>query len=139
MFGVFMAGVVLAIISRNSPLVNFVPHVMLGTAIGVAVLMATRRLNDMDRSGWLSLLGLVPLVNLVFAMWILCTPGSLGSNKYGPPASKNNAGVWVAFAGAVIAASAILGLFGSMTYTAFKLDRDARAKPALPSARQAPR
>ncbi|MDF2445098.1 MAG: hypothetical protein K0S46_334 [Moraxellaceae bacterium] len=54
------------------------------------LVMAKRRLNDMNQSGWLSLLMLVPLVNLIMALLLLFWPGSAGSNNYGPRPVKNS-------------------------------------------------
>lgn len=49
------------------------------------VLPAVRRAQDFNASGWLALLSLIPLVNLVF--WFI--PGTAGANRYGeaPPAN----------------------------------------------------
>lgn len=54
------------------------------------LVMAKRRLNDMNQSGWLSLLMLVPLVNVVMSLVLLFWPGSAGSNAYGPKPEKNS-------------------------------------------------
>jgi uncharacterized membrane protein YhaH (DUF805 family) len=53
----------------------------------VLVFMLTiQRCHDFDTSGWLSLLVLVPLVNLVF--WFI--PGSEGRNRWGAPTPPNS-------------------------------------------------
>jgi len=54
-----------------------------------------RRLNDMDQSGWLSLLMLIPLVNLVMILVLLVARGTAGSNRYGPAPVPNTKGVVV--------------------------------------------
>jgi uncharacterized membrane protein YhaH (DUF805 family) len=64
--------------------------------IAVSVIMAIRRLNDLDNSGWLSLLTLVPLVNFFFGLYLLFAPGTTGRNKYGPMPGKNSALLWIA-------------------------------------------
>lgn len=61
-----------------------------------AFAMAVRRLNDLDRSGWLSLLMLVPLVNLGLMLYLMFGPGTQGVNKYGPAPSANSGLVVVA-------------------------------------------
>jgi uncharacterized membrane protein YhaH (DUF805 family) len=49
---------------------------------GLAVL--TRRMHDLDRSGWWWLLMFIPLIGwLVLLIWA-CTRGSNGPNRYGP-------------------------------------------------------
>lgn len=42
-----------------------------------------RRLHDTNKSGWMALLGLIPLVNLVLLVFLF-TEGTKGSNTYGP-------------------------------------------------------
>ena len=43
-----------------------------------------RRLHDRSHSGWLSLLILVPLVNLFFALYLLFAKGDAAANQFGP-------------------------------------------------------
>lgn len=52
--------------------------------------MVRRRLNDLDQSGWLALLMLVPVVNVLFGLYLLLWPGSAGANRYGPPPARNS-------------------------------------------------
>ncbi|MCG8394567.1 MAG: DUF805 domain-containing protein [Pseudomonadales bacterium] len=68
--------------------------------IGVLVMSwgyMVRRLNDFNASGWLSLLMLVPLANLVLALIMLFKKGSEGSNQYGAAPVGNSGGVKAAF------------------------------------------
>lgn len=44
-----------------------------------------RRLHDPGYTGWLSLLILVPLVNLAGCLLLLLLPGQPQTNQYGPP------------------------------------------------------
>ena len=55
-------------------LIGIVPGVMLGI----------RRLHDLNLSGWFWLIFLVPYVNIVFGLYMIFAPGTVGSNKYGP-------------------------------------------------------
>ncbi len=61
--------------------------------IGFAVLIAggwsllaqdVKRLHDADKSGWLLLLGLIPLVNIALGLYMLFADGTVGPNRYGP-------------------------------------------------------
>lgn len=55
---------------------------------GIAgIFMGIKRLHDMNHSGWLYLLGLVPGVNFFFAIYLIVWKGSDGDNKYGAPGS----------------------------------------------------
>jgi len=55
-------------------------------ALGVLVpslAVAVRRLHDSDKSGWLILIGIIPIVGLALIV-LLCLDGTPGDNQYGP-------------------------------------------------------
>jgi len=54
-------------------LASFIP----GLAVGV------RRLHDQDRSGWLLLLLLVPILGWFALFVLMCLPGTVGPNRFG--------------------------------------------------------
>lgn len=57
----------------EQPWVAFVPF------FGATIVM----LWSIDRSGWLSLLGVVPLVNIIFSIWLLVTmPAEHGRTRW---------------------------------------------------------
>src|SRR5690348_2945671 len=74
-----------------------------------------RRLHDMDKSGWWSLLILVPLVNLIFWLFLIFAPGTIGENRFGAPPPSNSTwvivGAWslllIPLLGGILAAIAI--------------------------------
>ena len=68
-----------------------------------------RRLNDINASGWLSLLILVPIANLVLGLVMLFKRGSEGRNQYGAAPVSNSGGVKAAF---VIVLLLMVGYFG---------------------------
>jgi uncharacterized membrane protein YhaH (DUF805 family) len=43
-----------------------------------------RRMHDQDKSGWLILLGLIPIVGGIVLLVLACLAGTPGPNKYGP-------------------------------------------------------
>lgn len=48
-----------------------------------SIAVATRRLHDIDRSGWWQLLFFVPLVGAIILIVWLCRRGTLGANSFG--------------------------------------------------------
>jgi uncharacterized membrane protein YhaH (DUF805 family) len=50
-----------------------------GIAVGV------RRLHDINKTGWLMLLGLIPLVGWIILVYFAVQPGDAGPNQYGEP------------------------------------------------------
>lgn len=69
------------------------PMSLLGaSSVGVAVLfylqlaVSKRRFNDLNKTGWLALLMLVPGVNILVYLYLLAIEGTAGANYYGLPA-----------------------------------------------------
>jgi uncharacterized membrane protein YhaH (DUF805 family) len=63
----------------------------LAAVVLISVLLTIQRCHDMNMSGWLSLLLIVPLAPLVF--WIV--PGTQGANRFGNPPPPNSTGAVV--------------------------------------------
>ena len=80
------------------------------------VLLAKRRLNDLDKSGWWQLLYLVPIVGILLAFYMLLWPGTKGANNYGPQPTKNSALVVVAACLFPIALIGIIAAIGIPAY-----------------------
>ena len=83
--------------------------------IALAFIMAIRRVNDMGHSGWMSLICLVPLVNL----WLLFGAGTEGANEYGPAPVKNSTGVIVA-AFSPILFTFVIGILAAIAIPAYQ-------------------
>jgi uncharacterized membrane protein YhaH (DUF805 family) len=60
-----------------------------GASIAFTVLLTIQRCHDCDWSGWLSVLMIVPLLNLMFFI----IAGSKGANRYGAPPPPNTRAV----------------------------------------------
>lgn len=56
---------------------------MLGLIIP-SLAVAVRRLHDQDKSGWMLLLGFIPLIGGIILLVFYCTDGTPGPNQYGP-------------------------------------------------------
>ena len=46
-------------------------------------LLVIRRLHDLDKSGWFYLTMLIPIINLLFIVYLLVAKGTTGPNRYG--------------------------------------------------------
>ena len=63
---------------------------VLGGLFSLAVLVpslaaGSRRLHDIGKSGWLQLLGLIPIVGWILLIYWAAQPGEPAANQYGPP------------------------------------------------------
>ena len=72
-------------------------------------LFSIRRCHDINDSGWWMLVGLIPLVNLVFLLYICAKQGDQGPNKYGPPRVTRG---WERVVGFIGVALIVVGLVG---------------------------
>jgi uncharacterized membrane protein YhaH (DUF805 family) len=62
---------------------------ILGTIYSLAVLIpgvavSVRRMHDIGKSGWVLLLGLIPLIGAIVLLIWAASEGNSGSNPYGP-------------------------------------------------------
>ncbi|MGJ8537123.1 MAG: DUF805 domain-containing protein, partial [Parasphingopyxis sp.] len=93
-----VAGIVLLAIALLLYTMNFSESVMgmvlvplyLVLFIGCMALLvptlavAVRRFHDQDKSGWMILLALIPLVGGIIFLVFMCLEGTHGPNRYGP-------------------------------------------------------
>ena len=85
-------GLASALVGAVAPAAAFAVGVVGYIAIVVAqVLLTIQRSHDMNVTGWLCLISLVPLAALVF--WLV--PGTRGENNYGKPPPPNTTGAVV--------------------------------------------
>lgn len=81
------------------------------------LIMARRRLHDLNLTGWIALLMLVPLVNIILGLVLLFWPGSKGANRFGPPPVPN--GLLVIFFGLILPL-AIVGMVAAVALPAYQ-------------------
>jgi uncharacterized membrane protein YhaH (DUF805 family) len=82
--------------------------------IVLAFMLTIQRCHDFNTTGWLSLVSLIPLVNLIF--WFI--PGSEGANRYGPRTPPNSTLalilVWI------LPAIAVIGIVAAIAIPAYQ-------------------
>lgn len=86
--------------------------------LAIAFIMAIRRLNDLDQSGWQSLLLLVPVVNAGLGLYLMFAPGTKGSNRYGPQPVKNSKTLVVG--GLLLVSIAAIGIVAAIAIPAYQ-------------------
>jgi uncharacterized membrane protein YhaH (DUF805 family) len=92
--------------------------VVVYVALFVALfILAIRRLHDFEASGWWSLLGLLPFVNLIFGLVLLFKPGTDGRNTYGGKTPPN--GVGVIILASLMPAFMVLGIVAAIALPAY--------------------
>jgi uncharacterized membrane protein YhaH (DUF805 family) len=85
-----VVGVVLALIDILLGTFSAAGNIgLLSSIYSLAVLIPTlavivRRLHDIDRTGWWIFINLIPLIGTIVLLVFALTPGTPGSNRYGP-------------------------------------------------------
>ncbi|MBK0063495.1 MULTISPECIES: DUF805 domain-containing protein [unclassified Acinetobacter] len=80
------------------------------------IVFLVRRLHDANRSGWLCLLLLIPIVQFLFMLYVIFAPGSKGFNDYGAPRSS---AVWEKILAWLMIIVMILSLFSIASLISF--------------------
>ncbi|MEA3192825.1 MAG: hypothetical protein QOD26_1158 [Betaproteobacteria bacterium] len=89
----------------------------------IGFMLTIQRSHDFNTSGWLSILMLVPLVNLMF--WFI--PGTDGPNRYGPPTPPNSTGVIIGAIAVPVVLVFFVGILAAVAIPAYD-DYGQRAK-----------
>jgi uncharacterized membrane protein YhaH (DUF805 family) len=50
--------------------------------------VGARRLHDVNKSGWLQLLGLIPILGWIYLIYVCVQPGDTADNQYGAAPSN---------------------------------------------------
>ena len=82
--------------------------------IALSLMLTIQRAHDFNASGWLGLLGLIPLVNLIF--WFI--PGTDGPNRFGHQTPPNTWGTVVA--ACVIPIIFVIGIVAAVAIPAYQ-------------------
>jgi len=108
-----------------------IPTVIL--ALAVSFILARRRLHDLNRSGWFSLLFIVPLINIFVGLYLVFWPGTLGSNRFGLQPTKNGTAAWIVL---VLVFVAMIGVIAAIALPAYQDYIQAATEAAAEAANQ---
>lgn len=98
MFAMLPALLICALAFKVSPWLGGLLGVVAGVgAMVVGLQISIKRLHDIGWSGWLLLIGLIPLVGSIFQILTFVMPGNKGSNRFGAQPPANSTAVKVLF------------------------------------------
>lgn len=127
MVGAVVLGTVLAAISGSETGVFGAVGLMYALMLVPTFVMAVRRLNDLGYSGWLSVLMIIPFINLIMGLILIFAPGAAGQNRYGPAPGPNSG--LVVIAALILPLIAIVGILAAIALPAYQ-DYTLRAQAA---------
>lgn len=94
--------------------------VVIISAAVLSIIVSIRRIHDLNKSGWLCLLFLIPIVNVIFGIYMMLAPGTQGENNYGPPRITEQTEKLIGILYCVFLATTFMFYAGFMTFaTAF--------------------
>ncbi len=93
-------------------LIIFIPMVYM------TVVIAKRRLHDLDKSGWWMLLLLIPLVGFIMGLYMVFAPGSKNANQFGPPPAANT--TLLVVAGLILPIIMFIGIVAAIALPAYQ-------------------
>lgn len=108
---IFAAGVLAGALGQTGIALMIVAYVALAV---LGFMLTIQRCHDFNISGWLSLLMVVPVANLIF----LFIPGTDGPNRFGGPTPPNSVGVLIM--AWLIPAVMIIGIIAAITVPAYQ-------------------
>lgn len=123
---IILAGGALSAIT--SPILFFVAYV---AVFYVNIMLTIKRCHDFDTTGWLSLLILIPLVNLVFML----IPGTNGPNRFGRKTAPNGSTGVILIA--IFVGIVVIGILAAIAIPAYQ-DYTQRARAAQSSSQDLP-
>jgi uncharacterized membrane protein YhaH (DUF805 family) len=94
-----LSAIILFYLQNNIHIVEFV-NIIVGifsyvVIVSAGVVLTKRRFNDMDYSGWLGLLFIIPFINIIIGLMLICKRGSEYKNQYGKPPAPNTIQIWL--------------------------------------------
>lgn len=119
--GSMLSAILVGSLSRSGLISStaFAPMLMLvvySPVIFATFIFTIRRLHDLDRSGWQSLLLFIPIINLIIIVALMLVPGEQQTNRFGAPSGENTVFTWL---GALIPLILLLATFG-FSYWAYQ-------------------
>jgi len=94
-----------------------------GVYFATIIILARRRLHDLGKSGWLAILAIIPLVQIIVGLWLLFAPGEEVANDYGPRPAPNTTGV-IIVAWIVPVFIVLAGILAAISIPAYKAYTD---------------
>lgn len=93
MFTLFNAiiAIIFSVLSLMSEIFSYVNVIVSLALLIPALAVGVRRLHDINKSGWMLLIGIIPFLN-IYLLYLFCLEGDKGSNEYGedPKADEND-------------------------------------------------
>ncbi|MFC1664492.1 DUF805 domain-containing protein [Pseudomonadota bacterium] len=67
--------------------------VIFAFAAVLGLMLGIQRCHDLDKSGWLILVSLIPIINFFFTLYLIFAPGTEGENRFGASPPPNTLAV----------------------------------------------
>lgn len=72
----------------NGTLVMIITAILALIAGTGNVMLIIRRIHDLGKSGYFALIAFIPIIGVIFSIYLFCAPGQVGWNQYGADPSQ---------------------------------------------------
>lgn len=72
----------------NGTLVMIITAILAVIAGTGNVMLIIRRIHDLGKSGYFALIAFIPVIGIIFSIYLFCAPGQVGWNQYGKDPSQ---------------------------------------------------
>jgi uncharacterized membrane protein YhaH (DUF805 family) len=91
MMAVFVLTIASLAIMKVSPTLGMILTILVSVAsFWISFALMAKRWHDMDKSAWMIILSLIPILNIVAFVVLLFFKGTTGSNRYGEDLLQEN-------------------------------------------------
>lgn len=89
--------------------------------IVISMILLIQRLHDLNHTGWMCLLMFVPLINMLFVIYVIFARGTQGRNNYGLQPPPNRTWNWIlGLAGPILGIIAAIGIIAAVSMPAYQ-------------------
>ena len=93
-----------------------------------SIMFGKRRLNDLNRNGWWVLLFIIPVLNVLLAIYLIFFSGNKEHNNYGPPPVQNSLGVKILGLFLPLSFLVLAGIFAAIAIPQYQYYMDQAAQ-----------
>lgn len=80
----FLAYLIVAIVAIVGRLINqYIPIAVILVVLLPLMAVTVRRLHDIGKSGWMILIGLIPIIGMLVLIYLYVQPSQPGANRWG--------------------------------------------------------
>ncbi|MGD2140919.1 MAG: DUF805 domain-containing protein [Burkholderiales bacterium] len=103
----------LALVFAGAQMGMVIAFIVMAAVVVLCAMLTVQRAHDFNVSGWLAIIGFVPLLNFIF--WLV--PGTDGNNRFGPKTPPNT--IFAVILACIIPVVMVVGIIAAIAIPAY--------------------